>query len=535
MATTNLGRVRFNMRGDYNPAADPLYSLLDLVSDGGGSFVYINDTPSNEPTSSASHWQQIASQGTKGDAGGTWTKGEDIPLQSGGTVGGKLTEIANDFDEAVGAVTVDSEVILARGGKTILGDRLDEVDSQLAAITNYRRRAETSIRSKLMAHPAKTILGDFEDAESWTVGYVSEGSTCELDATRAFSGKKSVKVVIAPAGIATISKSISSTDFTGKEVGVMGYFLERSPSVSTTFRTAPDGGVTPVQWEVAYNPPIANKWYNMDYIPPSGATLTGQNWICVHAKNTGATTQTLWLDYITINAKPSYFTGGAVSFIFDGSYASAFANGKPILDAYNYKGMATIASGLLNDGARATLAQLKQAQASGWDVGPHSTDDAVTTIGGVAVDTSLGLIYPKIMANLDWLDENGFRKGSRFLVYYQGVYTEITSDIVEDYLGGIGRGATAGYNSFLQHDAINLRGTMIYANKADATLTGMIDRAKAQNHWLVFFVHKVDATAVNPANDTSIAQFQAIVDYVAAQGLKVVTLSQMYDDILFKA
>ena len=63
MATTNLGRVRFNMRGDYNPDADPLYSLLDLVSDGGGSFVYINDTPSNEPTSSTSHWQQIASVG----------------------------------------------------------------------------------------------------------------------------------------------------------------------------------------------------------------------------------------------------------------------------------------------------------------------------------------------------------------------------------------------------------------------------------------------------------------------------------------
>ena len=61
-----IGPYRLNPRGDYNPAADPLYSLLDLVSDGGGSFVYINDTPSNEPTSSASHWQQIASQGMTG-------------------------------------------------------------------------------------------------------------------------------------------------------------------------------------------------------------------------------------------------------------------------------------------------------------------------------------------------------------------------------------------------------------------------------------------------------------------------------------
>ena len=58
-----VGPYRLYPRGDYNPAADPLYSLLDLVSDGGGSFVYINDTPSNEPTSSTSHWQQIASMG----------------------------------------------------------------------------------------------------------------------------------------------------------------------------------------------------------------------------------------------------------------------------------------------------------------------------------------------------------------------------------------------------------------------------------------------------------------------------------------
>lgn len=61
-----IGPYRLNPRGDYNPAADPLYSLLDFVSDGGGSFVYINDTPSNEPTSSTSHWQQIAEKGDTG-------------------------------------------------------------------------------------------------------------------------------------------------------------------------------------------------------------------------------------------------------------------------------------------------------------------------------------------------------------------------------------------------------------------------------------------------------------------------------------
>lgn len=53
----------FTYRGDYNAGADPLYSKNDVVRFGGGSFVYINDVDSNEPTTSTSHWQQIASVG----------------------------------------------------------------------------------------------------------------------------------------------------------------------------------------------------------------------------------------------------------------------------------------------------------------------------------------------------------------------------------------------------------------------------------------------------------------------------------------
>ena len=59
----------FNPRGLYNPNAVPPYSMSDLVYDNGGSYRYINPTPSNTPTSSTSHWQQIASQGVKGDQG----------------------------------------------------------------------------------------------------------------------------------------------------------------------------------------------------------------------------------------------------------------------------------------------------------------------------------------------------------------------------------------------------------------------------------------------------------------------------------
>ena len=64
---TVLGRVSDNPRGNYNPDADPLYSKRDVVFHNGGSYRYINDTPSNEPTSSMTHWQQIAEKGDPGE------------------------------------------------------------------------------------------------------------------------------------------------------------------------------------------------------------------------------------------------------------------------------------------------------------------------------------------------------------------------------------------------------------------------------------------------------------------------------------
>ena len=95
-----IGPYRLNPRGDYNPAADPLYSLLDLVSDGGGSFVYINDTPSNEPTSSASHWQQIASRGMTG------------PSAYDAAVAGEYTGTEAEFNDANAGIEAAKDAAL---------------------------------------------------------------------------------------------------------------------------------------------------------------------------------------------------------------------------------------------------------------------------------------------------------------------------------------------------------------------------------------------------------------------------------------
>jgi len=46
----------------------------------------------------------------------------------------QLAQTQQDFDVAVGAITVDSEVVLARNGETTLGERLDKSDSRIKEV-----------------------------------------------------------------------------------------------------------------------------------------------------------------------------------------------------------------------------------------------------------------------------------------------------------------------------------------------------------------------------------------------------------------
>ena len=68
MAVINLGRVSPFPRGQYSVLTE--YGYLDLVTDSGSSYLYINHTPAaGVPVTDTSHWQQIAAQGEQGIQG----------------------------------------------------------------------------------------------------------------------------------------------------------------------------------------------------------------------------------------------------------------------------------------------------------------------------------------------------------------------------------------------------------------------------------------------------------------------------------
>ena len=124
----------FTYRGDYNPDADPLYSKNDVVRFGGGSFVYINDVDSNEPTSSASHWQQIAA---KGDTG---------PSAYDAAVAGGYTGTEAEFNAANAGIEAAKDAAL---------DAADTANGAAQSADNARTSLTTEVGEALESIPAE--------------------------------------------------------------------------------------------------------------------------------------------------------------------------------------------------------------------------------------------------------------------------------------------------------------------------------------------------------------------------------------------
>ena len=65
----NLGRVGIVPKGAYSAAAE--YRKLDLVTDGGETYLYVSDTATTGTALTDPKWLKIAEKGDKGDTGTT--------------------------------------------------------------------------------------------------------------------------------------------------------------------------------------------------------------------------------------------------------------------------------------------------------------------------------------------------------------------------------------------------------------------------------------------------------------------------------
>jgi len=219
---------------------------------------------------------------------------------------------------------------------------------------------------------------------------------------------------------------------------------------------------------------------------------------------------------------------GMVTFTFDDGYTNLYTDGKRVLDKYGYRGVVGIITGLVGgvwDGDNLmSWAQIKQVEKCGWDMASHSHSHAsyLNTLDNDRLSRELGL-------SQELLIQHGILRGSRFLLYPYGGYNQtVISKAMQYYLGcrRVGRTFTAFPPTELyQMGCISIENTTTVAQ-----VQAYIDTAKQYKEWIIFLFHKI-MTPANAATKYTPADLELICDYINAQGVPVVTFSEVLDQL----
>lgn len=237
--------------------------------------------------------------------------------------------------------------------------------------------------------------------------------------------------------------------------------------------------------------------------------------------DSGATQGVAWIGAIAlVDQDVTTYPNGVISLTFDDNAISHYTVARPRLARYGFAG--TIYPNIAAIGAEGSmsLAQMKyMADVQGWEIGAHSIDLAhhVDHVG--RTEEWLRDHFGSIV---DYMRANGLR-GNSF------AWPNTTSDalarrVAADYFKSARGGAGAQIETITPTRPMNLR-AVNGATSLDE-LKGYVDRAKLAKGWQPFFFHRIVENPTDP-NDISTADFNALIDYIAASNVPVATVGQV--------
>ncbi|MDD5083658.1 MAG: polysaccharide deacetylase family protein [Candidatus Moranbacteria bacterium] len=223
----------------------------------------------------------------------------------------------------------------------------------------------------------------------------------------------------------------------------------------------------------------------------------------------------LTIDDVSLVSQKAEFAQGMVTFSFDDGFKSTYANGLPILDAAGIKSTQAIITKYLSEPEYVTTSQIKDMAARGHEIASHTQTHPDLTI--------LTNAQAKKEINQSKVNLQNLGITATSLVYPYGTYNDSIITLVKNagYIGA--RSVDEGYNSPLT-DRYKLRDQHITSDVTWPTIKGWIDNAVAKKQWVIFEMHRQDVNGGEFSNDPAL--LKTMVDYIKAQNVKTVTLSQ---------
>ncbi len=257
--------------------------------------------------------------------------------------------------------------------------------------------------------------------------------------------------------------------------------------------------------------------------------LSKINAIEIFVKDNGRGHVTVWLNSLSLVKNNSE---GILTFTFDDAPVTQYTNAAPILAKYNFSATTYVPTDYIGKrDDKLNLDQLKEMEyVYGWDVSAHSL-----THFDLARKGFDSRIENEIVKSKQFLIDNGFSKGVEHFAYPFGTFDyDYTMELVKQHYKSA-RGIRGNIETLPPADDYRVRVFYVFNNTNPDSVLNRVDKAIENGDWIILVNHGIVDSDANHIHSKYLkSKFEKIVEGVYNSGIKVMTVSEVYDQIIEK-
>lgn len=228
--------------------------------------------------------------------------------------------------------------------------------------------------------------------------------------------------------------------------------------------------------------------------------------------------------YDIMVADGNEFDNGKLVMTWDDGWDSWYTDGLSIYAAQGVKFTGFINASTIGSGARLTLEQVKECISAGHDIQCHGNT------GGKLETLSDADILSEYVDNNSWFAENDIQS-PKHTAYSAGSYTQNAIDILDEYRL-TARTTKSGFTN-RKSSKYELKGISINNDSDIDQIKIYLDYAKANKLAMITIGHSMKEELVYTELDNTAAYLNELIDYAQSIGLDIITMSQLYDQMLY--
>lgn len=237
---------------------------------------------------------------------------------------------------------------------------------------------------------------------------------------------------------------------------------------------------------------------------------------------------TVWVNALAHYAKPT--AQPIISFACDDGRRSQLTKMASALDKHGWSATAYLIVEYLGLANKITYdeAKLELEGKRRWEIAGHAYsiaahDNGMTTLSPAALDQE--------MRNLrGWL-QAGNHKGADLFAYPLGDETPAVVEVVSRYFRTARQITRVPYQNFDLDQPYRVRSVSLSSSDSLATAKLWVDKAVASDVWLIITVHDLVDGTPTAGSEWPMADFQALVDYIATKTVRVMPVGAALDTL----